>query len=403
MPSTSGPSSTERLALIAGAGIGGLTAGLALARQGWAVHILEAASGFREVGAGLQLGPNAVKVLSALGVSDAVRAVAFEPEALELRLGRSGRPVFRIPLDEAGWGAPYYHVHRADLVETLAAELLKTGQAEIRFGTRAEQYSTDGDQPQLKLDSGAILSGSLIVGADGIHSRLRAQIAGPDAPRFTGNVAWRATVPIERLDRLPPPTACVWAGKGRHAVTYRVRNGELANFVGVVERSDWTTESWTEKGSKAEALADFAGWDLTITELINKADSHFRWALFDRNPLQRWTDGPVALLGDACHPMLPFQAQGAAMAIEDAWVLADSLKTAGDVSAGLARYEARRMHRTTRMQAASRANMGLFHRRSALARLGTYGPMWLAGSVAPGFVRSRLDWIYAHDVTAKGQ
>ncbi|MEM5517225.1 FAD-dependent monooxygenase [Henriciella sp. AS95] len=406
MNETSAINETGKLALVVGAGIGGLTAALALARKGWMVHVLEAAPSLKEVGAGLQLSANAMKVLDALGVAHAIQAGGFEPQALELRLGRSGKSVFRIPLGEKAesrWGAPYLHIHRADLVEALADAVRDTGNAKISFGARVENYSENSDGPVLQLASGEPLTAPLIVGADGIHSVIRTRMLGADTPRFTGNVAWRMTVPMERLTRQPPPTACVWAGKGRHAVTYRLRGGELANFVGVVERQDWTNESWTDQGTRTEALADFAGWDLCLTELINKADEHFRWALFDRAPLERWVDGSVALLGDACHPMLPFQAQGAAMAIEDAWVLADSLSDATDIPSGLAVYQSRRLLRTARMQAASRSNMGVFHRRSTLSRLGTYGPMWMAGQVAPAFVRSRLDWIYGYDVTSKDQ
>ncbi|MEQ9317005.1 MAG: FAD-dependent monooxygenase, partial [Henriciella sp.] len=246
---------------------------------------------------------------------------------------------------------------------------------------------------------GEPLSANLVIGADGIHSTIRKQMLGDDAPRYTGNTAWRLVVPTDRLDRPPPPTACVWAGRNRHAVTYLLRGGKLANFVGVVEQAEPVTESWSATGTKAEALADFAGWDVTITELINKSDSHFRWALYDRPALPKWSDGRVTLLGDACHPMLPFQAQGAAMAIEDGWALADALVGADRIEAGLASYEARRRPRTSKMQHASRKNMGVFHRNTAVSQAATFGPMWLAGQMMPGFVRSRLDWIYGYDVT----
>ncbi len=395
---------SEKNAIVVGAGIGGLTTGLALVRHGWRVQLLEAASALQEVGAGLQLSPNAMRVLDALGVGEAVRAASFEPEALELRLGRSGRQVFRIPTGEAArarWGAPYLHIHRADLIGTLATALEAAAPGQISLNAAVEAYTQKAGEVQITLASGDQLAAQLVVGADGIHSKLREQMLGPDAPHFTGNIAWRATVPLDQLTEPPPPTACVWAGKGRHAVTYRLRGGTLANFVGVVERNDWQQESWSEQGSKADALADFSNWSPTITDLIDKADTHYRWALFDREPLPRWHDGAIALLGDACHPMLPFMAQGAAMAIEDAWMLAACVSGDRSVSAGLADYQARRLPRTAKMQAASRANMKTFHRRSSLSRLATYGPMWLAGHVLPGFVRSRQDWIYGHDVTRK--
>lgn len=392
-----------RTALVTGAGIGGLTAALCLARRGWGVHVLEAAEALSEVGAGLQLSPNAMRVLDALGLGEAIAAAGFEPQALELRLGRSGRKVFSIAAAEAArrhWGAPYLHIHRADLVDILSAAIEASPHAVISTGARAVSYASTPQGPQVMSASGEPLAADLVVGADGVHSVIRSQMLRSDRARFTGNLAWRAVVETGRLDHPPPPTACVWAGPGRHAVTYRLRGGELTNFVGVVERSDWQGESWTEQGTREEALSDFAGWAPEVTELIDKASRHFRWALFDRAPLPRWHDGAVALLGDACHPMLPFMAQGAAMAIEDAWVLAREVSGAADVETGLARYEAIRKPRTSRMQAASRGNMQTFHRRSRAGQLATYGPMWLGGQILPGLVRAHQDWIYGHDVTA---
>ncbi|MGB3627168.1 MAG: FAD-dependent monooxygenase [Henriciella sp.] len=394
---------SAKFAIIVGGGIGGLTSALALARQGWTCHVIEAAAEFREVGAGLQLSPNAMKVLRALGLEDAIRAVSFEPEALELRLGRSGREVFRIPAGAAAetrWGAPYLHIHRADLLGVLAEAAQSHPDIGISLGARITHYDHGGDGAIVYTQAGEPLTANLVIGADGLHSTIREQMLGPDSPRYTGNIAWRMVVPVAHLDRPPPPTACVWAGKNRHAVTYFLRRGALVNFVGVVEQAEPMSESWSETGSKAEALADFAGWDSTLTEIINKAETHFRWALYDRPALSRWTDGRATLLGDACHPMLPFQAQGAAMAIEDAWVLAACLDGAASIEDGLSAYQGGRLARTARMQAASRGNMGVFHRSAPLSQLSTYGPMWLAGRMMPGLVRSRLDWIYGHDVTA---
>ena len=393
----------NRIALIVGGGIGGLTTALALCRRGWAVHVLEAAPALEEVGAGLQLSPNAMKVIQALGLSAQIADVAFEPEALELRLGQSGRKVFSIPAGAAArrrWGAPYYHIHRADLLAVLEDALRQEALATISLGTQVISYNHEGDGAHVLLESGEPLAADLVIGADGIRSRIRKQMLGPDEPRFTGNMAWRMVVPIDQLTTPPPPTACVWAGRGRHAVTYRLRDGKLANLVGVVERADWVEEGWMQAGSREEALEDFAGWAPEITDIIQNADHHYRWALFDRAPLARWHDGAVALLGDACHPMLPFMAQGAAMAIEDAYTLAACLDGKRATSEALEQYEAQRKPRTSRVQAASRGNMRTFHRSNPLMRASTYGPMWLAGNLMPGFVQSRQDWIYSHDVTA---
>jgi salicylate hydroxylase len=390
--------------IVAGGGIGGVTAALALLRHGFEVQVLEQSPSLGEVGAGIQISPNGARVLRALDLLAQVEQIAFKPERIEMRFGRSGRKVFTIPLAAEAvhrWGAPYLHVHRADLLDVLVAELRGKAPDAIRTGVRFESYVVTEDKVELRLAGGERLVADVLIGADGIKSAIRAQMLGPEAPRFTGCVAWRAVVPLAELGPLaPPPTACVWVGEGKHAVTYRIRRGELANFVGVVERDDWRSESWTEKGARDEALRDFAGWHPMVTRLIEAAPEHFRWALFDRDPLDRWTEGRVALLGDACHPMLPFMAQGATMAMEDAWVLAAKLKSVSDPVAALVAYEQTRKPRATRVQRAARANAGIFHRRTALGKLGTYGPMWVGARLLPSMVHARQDWIYGVDVTA---
>lgn len=391
--------------IIVGGGIGGLTAALCLKHFGHDVVVLERTSTIEEVGAGIQISPNGMKVLNALGVGDVVAAQAFQPEALEMRMGRSGRQIFHIPVADAAvkrWGAPYLHIHRADLVSALRARLEECAPDAIRLDTNVIGYEQDELRARARFHDGSMVEGDLVLGADGIHSAIRAQMLGRDAPDFTGNVAWRAVVPIEHLGELvPPPTACVWVGPGRHAVTYRLRGGKLANLVGVVEHDRWQEESWTQRGTREEALGEFEGWHPVITNLISKAETHFRWALFDRKPLGHWTDGRVALLGDACHPMLPFMAQGAVMAIEDAWVLAAGLSADANTVDALNTYANKRQPRTAKVQAAARANAQTFHKRTLLSQLATYGPMWAAGRMAPSVVHARQDWLYGTDVTAK--
>jgi len=384
---------------VAGGGIGGLSAALCLAQWGHEVIVVERAAEIHEVGAGIQLSPNAMKVFQKLGLDQALLSAGFQPAAAEFRFGKSGRQIFSAPLGawaEQRWGAPYVHIHRADLIAILTRALAHAAPGALRLGTGAVRYAQSNASVALMLDAGEAVECDVIIGAEGIHSALRAQMLGPERPRFTGCVAWRATTPVEKLgDDAPPPTACVWAGEGAHCVTYRLRGGTLANWVGVVERSNWTKESWTEMGARAEALADFEGWHPVIRRIIENADVHLRWALFDRAPLPRWTDGRVALLGDACHPMLPFMAQGAAMAIEDSWILARCLAKGITAPAGLKAYEAARRPRTAKVQATSRANAGTFHARG-VARA-AFGPMWLAGKVAPAFIQARLDEFYAYD------
>ncbi|MEU0201153.1 MULTISPECIES: FAD-dependent monooxygenase [unclassified Streptomyces] len=390
---------STRHALVVGAGIGGLAAALALGRTGWRVTVLERAAALGEIGAGIQLSPNGVRVLSTLGVLDRLLPTTFRPEAVEMRLGRSGRRVFRVELAETAvrrWGAPYLHVHRADLLDALLAGTAGSGlDITLRTGSAVRGYEQDPEHVTAVLDSGRRISGSLLVGADGIHSVIRDQLLGAGEPRFTGHVAWRVTVPIERLGRdVPPPTACLWVGERRHAITYRLRGGSLANLVAVVERDAWRGESWTERGTRQDALADFEGWHPTVTTVLREADAHYRWALFDREPLENWTEGRVALLGDACHPMLPYLAQGATMAIEDAQVLAHRLEHTRDVPRALRSYAAIRRPRTARVQAGSRENGRRFHRDGRFAHV----PLWFLGTLAPHVYHRRLDWLYGHRV-----
>ena len=390
--------------LISGGGIGGLTAALCLIHYGLEPVVLERAPGLSEVGAGIQIPPNAMKVFNKLGLAGALEAVAFQPEALQARMGKSGWQLFRAPLDHTTlerWGAPYLHIHRADYIAVLAAAVRKHSPASIELGANVSGYTKTETGIEVHLENGRTISGDALIGADGIHSAIRTQMHGPESPEFTGNIAWRAVVPMEVLgDLAPPPTACIWMGRGRHCVTYRLRRGELANLVGVVERDDWTIESWTERGSTEEALEDFRDWHPAITAILKNAPDLYRWALFDRPPLPSWVDGPVALMGDAAHPMLPFMAQGAAMAVEDAWVLARSLSQHARANEALQSYQRARHARTSKVQAGSRANAKTFHKRSLPARLATYGPMWLAGRAAPSVVHQRQDWLYKFDVTA---
>lgn len=390
-------------AIIVGGGIGGLTAALAFHAFGWTVEVLEQASELGEIGAGIQISPNGMKVFRALGVEERISKNAFQPEALEMRFGRSGKQIFQIEARQAiieRWGAPYLHLHRADLIEALTELLGQRQPSAVSLGAACTGYENTPNGISVQLASGEVIEGDLVVGADGIHSVIRNQMHGADRPDFTGNTAWRAVVPMEKLGSMvPPPTACVWVGQGRHAVTYRLRGGKLANFVGIVENDAWTSEAWTEKGSRDDVLSDFKGWHPAITNLIESADVHYRWALFDRKPLNRWVDGRAVLLGDACHPTLPFQAQGAVMAIEDAYLLAKlSADEATDLPEALSTYFETRQPRTSQVQAASRGNAKLFHKRTLLSRAMTYGPMWLAGKIAPGIIQSRQDPFYAYDV-----
>lgn len=388
-------------AVICGGGIAGLTTALCLHARGWEVVVLEQAPEIGEVGAGIQISPNGFKVLAALGLGDAIRAVAFEPEVIEMRMGVSGRQLMSIPMKAIAarrWGAPYLQIHRAVLIEVLRTALLRQAPGAIHTGVAVTSYQTT-DNGAAAFGNSTAFEADLIIGADGVHSAIRTQMLGPDQPRFTGNVAWRAVVPRHRLEgHHIPPGACIWAGEGRHAVTYPLAD-ELVNFVGIVEHDAWRSETWTQQGHRDDALADFDGWSPLVTAIIEQSDTHFRWALHDRPPLSQWSEGHVALVGDACHPMLPSLAQGACQAMEDAWVIAQMLADNKDIPAAFQAYEALRKPRTAKVQAGAAANARLFHKRGRLAQSVAYAPIAAAARLAPGFIHGRNDWIYSHDVT----
>lgn len=392
-----------RQAVIAGGGIAGVAAALALAREGWRVTLCEAAEEFAEVGAGLQVSPNASRVLRWLGVLDAVARLAFRPEAAVLRDGRSGAAVFRTALGaaaEARWGAPYLHVHRADLLGILVEAATRAGAA-LRTRAPVASYSLRPEGPVVKLASGEALAADLVVGADGIRSAVRTQLNGAEEPVFSGQVAWRGTVPAARLPAgLVAPKATVWAGPGRHLVTYYVRAGELVNFVAVEEGAEWTVvEGWSTPGDPERLRRGFAGWHEPVRAFLAHVEETFLWGLFGRPAQVRWVDGPVVLIGDAAHPMLPFMAQGAAMALEDVAVLVRALQAEADVARALIAFEQRRWGRVTRVQERAVANGRLFHERSGLLRLGHWGLVRAVSRLMPEVAAGRLDWIYGYDAT----
>jgi salicylate hydroxylase len=381
--------------VLAGAGIGGLTVAAALGGRA-EVILLEQARELSEIGAGLQLGPNATRILQRLGLGAGLEAIGFEPQAIEIRDAASRALMLRQPLGSAArerWGAPYLHVHRSDLQALLAGRARET--AELRLAARVGGLEQDAAGVRLALSGGGSLEADAVLGCDGLRSAVRAALWGPGRPRFTGMTAWRGTVAADRLPAgLIPPVAAIWTGRGRHFVHYYVRGGALVNFVGVVERSDWTSESWTERGDKAELARDYAGWPEPVLALIEAVPEAWRWALFDRPPLERWSKGRASLLGDAAHPMLPSFAQGASQAIEDAEAAARHLASGADAAAALDAYQAERIERTARVQALSRRNARLFH-------LGPMARLLFAGEAAVARLRggdgpARFDWLYGY-------
>ena len=349
--------------LIAGGGIGGMAAAIILAQKGCRVDLFEQAPNFTEVGAGLQLSPNAMQVHTAIGTATAIMDAGFTPDFAALRNFKTGEIHLKTPLKaicRPRYGQDYIHIHRADLQRILVQAATDVG-ISFHLGTAAHSFHQTDEQVTLNTDKGSF-SGDALIGADGIRSVIREQINNRAAPRFTGQIAWRGTVATKDLpaDRLPP-AANVWMGPNRHFVAYYLRGGELINFVAVEERDQWTEESWSLKGQTSDLLAAFEGWDPIVTQLINAASDCYLWGLFDHAPLPHWTKGRVTLLGDAAHPMLPFMAQGAAIATEDAWVLSQKLLTTQNIKAALQAYELARKARATKLQALSRGNAKLFH------------------------------------------
>ncbi|REG84935.1 FAD-dependent monooxygenase [Marinomonas pollencensis] len=386
---------------IAGAGIGGLTAALALAKANFDVTVFEQASQLGEVGAGLQMSPNAMKVLRALGLEEALRSYAFVPQHACIRHYQSGDYYLKSPLGaaaEARYGAPYWHLHRADLHNALLDACLHAG-VRVTLGCRVENYKDQEDKVSFSLSNGEQYQADLLIGADGIRSMVREQMHGQESPRFMKQVAWRGVVPVSELDGVKiQPDACVWVGPGRHFVSYYIRGGKLVNFVAVEERGDWQQESWREEGDINELRSAFSGWHPEVTGLLANAETTFLWALNGRDELTAWHQGRVVLLGDACHPMLPFMAQGAAMAIEDAHVLSQCLEQYTRAQA-LARYEALRKPRASKIQAMSKENAGLYHMHGGLAGRIKLQAIRAAGQFMPQVIAHKLDPVYGFDVT----
>lgn len=390
---------------IIGGGIGGLTAALACGQAGYEVSVHERAEEPREVGAGIQVSPNGSKVLHALGLEAAMREVSCLPLRAELRLAFSGALVLETDLGqdiENRYGTPYYHIHRADLHSILLDAVRdRCGAGSVITGHELVGYRQDENCVTATFANGDEVDADVLVGADGIHSKTREILHGPDKPQFTGHVAWRGVVPIEELEHLKlEPIATSWMAPHSHAVTYLLRGGSLVNFVGIKEQHDWQGESWTERGDNRMLLADIKGWHPEVREIAEHIDAPYRWALFVRPPLKTWNDGRVTLLGDACHAMLPYMAQGAVMAIEDAWILASSLKRSASVADGLKQYEKLRLPRTSKVQDIARNNGRLFHTSGTSKRFAVFGAMAIGSRLFPSIVRKRLEWIMSYDPTA---
>ncbi|MEI5524925.1 FAD-dependent monooxygenase [Streptomyces brasiliscabiei] len=341
-------------AIVVGAGIGGLAATLSLRDAGCEVTLVEQAPRFTEIGAGIQLAPNATRVLRRLGVLDEVDARSVRPSRLSFRTWSDGGEICHYALGRAAedaFGAPYLQVHRADLHQALAAAVPP---AAVRLDTVAVGIDQDDTSARVTTADGDRLSADLVVAADGIRSAARRWLFGADEALYSGTAAYRSLLPAEKVAGLDLPEYALWLGPGRHFVHYWVRGGELLNVVGVVG-TDAARESWTARAEPEEQLRAFEGWDPRVRDVLGRTGTVLRHGIHTRAPLARWNVGRVTLLGDSAHAMVPFQAQGAAQALVDAAVLGDCLTGAGpaDVPDALDRYVRRRLATATRVQAGS--------------------------------------------------
>ena len=356
-------SAPPRIAIVGG-GIGGLAAAAFLHREGLPATVYEQAARLTEVGAGLVVVPNLARLLRRLGVLDDLRERAVQLRTgWEFRRWADGTVLSAenlVKSCERLYGEHTYTVHRADLLRVI--EPAVPGES-VKLGRKCVGLDSGGGALRLRFADGQSAEADVVIGADGIHSTVRSTVFGASPAAYSGLCAFRALVPAARAPEFARrPAQTLWLGPGHHLVHYPVSAGERVNLVAFAPAGDYTVESWTATATVQEFLAEFDGWDQRLTALIRAAGTPGRWALLDRAPLPRWSDGGVTLLGDAAHPMFPFFAQGAAQAIEDAAVLARCLADgADDPAAALKQYEELRIPRTTRLQAVSHGRAHLNH------------------------------------------
>jgi 2-polyprenyl-6-methoxyphenol hydroxylase-like FAD-dependent oxidoreductase len=360
--------------LIAGGGIGGLAAAYALARKGFAVRVFEQAPEFKELGAGIQLGPNIFRALDRIGLKEAVLADAHRPPAMEMRCALSGERVLRIPLDDprfiARFQQPYAVSHRADIHAVFLRVCQGNNLVTLETQRTVESYEEDGDGVTLVLTSGERIKGRALIGCDGVWSKIRDRIVGDGKPRVSGHIAYRAVL---KRDEVPAdlwqPDVILWAGPRTHLVHYPLRRGELYNLVAVFH-SDRYVEGWNAEADAGDLWEHFKGQRPEVLRMIERIETWRMWVLCDREPVKDWSKGFVTLLGDAAHPMLQYLAQGACMATEDAVCLADKVAAEpDDLAAAFRAYALERYLRTARVQIMARVYGDFYHARGPAAEL----------------------------------
>ncbi|MCB5423637.1 FAD-dependent monooxygenase [Altererythrobacter sp. CC-YST694] len=385
---------------IAGGGIGGMAAALSLLRRGYPVQVFEQAPELGEVGAGVQISPNGSRALDSLGVFEALRAQSCAPKRKEFRLWNTGRawPMFDLgPVALEKYGYPYLTVFRPDLLATLYDAVRAIDPNAVHLGCEVVDAEADDDSAVLVLKDGRRIESDVLIGADGVKSNVRKNLFGDDHTEFTGMIAWRAVIPMERLpERFHEMVGWTWIGPGGHLVNYPLRGGKLMNMIGTIERNDWQVESWYAEGSIEECANDFAGWHEDVQTLIHAAPKVLKWAFMERPPRQIWSKGRASLLGDACHATLPFLAQGAVMSIEDGVVLGRCLDKYADPVEALKKYEQARVERTSKMVRGAKDNTARFHEAALKTEEGAVAYMESEWSRDP--IKDRYDWLYRYDV-----
>jgi salicylate hydroxylase len=387
--------------LIAGAGIGGLAMALSLLRRGIDCNVFEQASELREVGAGLWISMNGVRVLQDLGLTEQVEQNCIAAERRSIRLWNTGDTwsLYNRSSDAAR-NQPYLLL-RAHLLKILVDGVRRLKPSAIHLNAHVVGFSQNEEAVRAKLADGVEVEGRALIGADGAHSKIRTGLIGNIESQYTNAIAWRGLVPVDRLEpHQREPVVSTWVGPSAHVTAYPVRwqNTELMTFSGQVDRTDWLLESWSEKGSVEECLKDFAGWHPDIVELIKNVDSLHKWGLFVRPSLDTWSKGRVTLVGDACHSMLPYLGQGVNMALEDASVLARCLEQhPHDLAAAFLAYQGLRLDRTTKVMKSAAGMLPIFHNQ-ALCKGVTAGD-YIKTQWAPEATAARYDWIYQYDAT----
>ena len=388
--------------IIAGGGIGGLATALALQNAGAEYEVFEQASRISEIGAGLNLSPNALKAFRMLGVEDESIAAGWEDEFQATRSWRTGFPISVQPRRVTGtiYAASYLTRHRADLQSIL---LKRLDASRVHTGKSVVDAGSDANGAWLRFADGTSADGDIALGADGIHSAVRDSLFGKSPPRFTGCVCWRGVVPVEAVANIPyVKDLAAWWGPHGHVVHYRVRRGELVNFVAHYDSDAWTNESWTTECTKDELISTFARWNSALLRLFELSERYYKWALYDRDPLPQWSKGRVTLAGDSAHPMLPYLGQGAASAVEDGCVLARLVAQGGEIESMLQHYEALRKPRTTRMQLVSRERAKENHLTSPAARLMRDAKVAFRSRFGSDKSIFKAGWVYEYDVGKVG-